>query len=212
MMNGRSQIKGLLIYSFQAARVNLAIILFACLGMAAGLLATGNSYLYLYFGVFTINVPVYIVINTLGKTRAIWERFQIAMPVKRNNIATLKYLQVILASIIGIPFFIVVAGTTFVLHEGYPVFSIAEISPFVSISLLMAGLLLPLACTKIGEKSQEALFTACMFAAVLVVQPIMGTRLGIPRNTAALLVFAISVIAFVISIPITKRFYSRKDF
>ena len=211
-MNERSQIKGLLIYSFHAASGNLAIILIAFLGMAAGLLITGNGYIYLYFGMIAINAPVYAILSTLGKTRAIWERFQIAMPVKRSSIVSLKYLQVILASLIGIPLFTVIAAMTFAMHEGYPDFSIAEISPYFSISLLMSAFLLPLACTKIGENRQDSLFLVCFFVAFVIVQPLMGTRLGIPRNTAALLVFAISAIAFIISIPITKRLYSRKDF
>ena len=67
----------------------------------------------------------------------------------------------IIASIIGIPLFLVIAGIAFNLHEGYPDFTIAEafivISPYFSMSLLMTGLFFPLACLKISENRQEAI-------------------------------------------------------
>ena len=216
-MNARSSTKGLLIYSFHAASGNLAIIILVCLVLAASLLITGNGQLYFWFGVFAINGPVYIVIAGIAaKTGVMWNRFQLAMPVKRSDLVSLQYLQVIIASIIGIPLFIVIAGITFTLHEGYPNFAVAEIviriSQFLPMSLLMAGLVFPLTNIKIGENRQEAISIACFLVATMIVQPLMGTRLGIPHDIAALLVLAISMIAFVISFAITKRLYSKKDF
>jgi hypothetical protein len=185
--------------------------------MAVGLLITGNGQIYLWFGVFAINAPVYIVIaGTAAKTGVMWKRFQLAMPVKRSNLVSLQYLLVIVASVIGIPLFIISAGIAFTLHEGYPDFSIAEtfivISPFFSISLLMAGLYFPFASLKISENKHEAISIACFLISAMVVLPLTGTRLGIPRDRSALLVFAIAAIVFIVSFFITKKLYEKKNF
>ena len=156
-MNTRSPIKGLMIYSFHSASGNLTIILLVCLVMAIGLLITGNGQIYFWLGVIAINAPVYIVIAGIAaKTGVMWKRFQLAMPIKRSDLVRFQYLQVIIASIIGLPLFTASASIAFILHEGYPDFSIAEaliiISPYFSMSLLMTGLFFPLACLKISEK------------------------------------------------------------
>ena len=216
-MSTKSQIKGLMIYSFHAESGNLAIILLVCLVMAVGLLITGNGQIGFWFGVLTINAPVFTVISGMGaKTGVMWKRFQLAMPVRRSDLVSLQYLQVIIASIIGIPLFMVITSLAFTLHEGYPDFSVAEsfirISQFLPMSLLMAGLVFPLANTKIGENRQEAISITCFLISAMIVQPLMGTRLGIPGDIAALLVFAISATTFMISFAITKRLYSKKNF
>ena len=126
-MNARNPIKGLMIYSFHSASGNLTIIFLVCMVMAVGLLITGNGQIYFWLGVMTIDAPVYVVIAGIAaKNGATWKRFQLAMPVKRSDLVSLQYLQVVIASIIGIPLFLVSAGIAFNLHEGYPDFSIAE--------------------------------------------------------------------------------------
>ena len=212
-MNTGSPIKGLMIYSFHSASGNLTIIFLVCLVMAAGLLITGNGQIYFWLGVLAINAPVYIIIAGMAaKTGVMWKRFQLAMPVKRSDLVSLQYIQVIFASIVGVPLFLVCAGIVSALHEGYPDFTVAEafiqISPFFSMSLLMAGLFFPLACLKISENRQEAFSIACFLVSVIIVMPLVGTKSGIPRDIAALLVFAISSVAFIISFVITNRLYS----
>lgn len=174
---------------------------------------------YTFFGWVAIAGPAYVAIVGMGgKTGGRWERFQLTMPLRRSDLAKAQYLLVFLASTVGIPLFIFITGINSVLHGDLFDFTITSlainISPLLSMPLSMAGLLFPLACTKIGEEKQEGLAFFCLIAATAYISflPWVGQKLGLSDIVSPLLIVAISVITYMVSYLITRKLYTRIDF
>ena len=196
----KNPIHGLLLYSFHSAigGVISAILLSVALGVA--LLYTGNDLVERFFGLVAIGGPAYIVIVSMGgKTGGRWERYQLAMPVRRCDIATSQYLLVLLASLIGFPLFIMVLGVNTLLNgvsAGATLAStVTSALPFVSMPLVFAGLLFPLACTPMGEEREEGLALICLVAGALYmsIMPWIGQSLGLSSLMTTLLTVGISL-------------------
>ena len=217
-MKTKNPIRGLLIYSFHAVSGNWAIALAVCLVLTGILLVTGDYAFFILLGMTAILAPpVLIMMNMSGISK--WERFQLAMPVTRSNLVSAQYLEIILSSLIGIPFVVVIAGIAAVLHEGIfydftVVDAIIVFSTFWIWPLFTAGLSFPLVCTKIGEKRETAIIILCVIAVSMFnsFMPWAGYRLGLSANITSSLMVVIPVIVFIVSYFITRRLYAIKDF
>lgn len=104
-MQAKNPLKGLLVYSLHSAVGSVLYTLLIGLVLGAALLVTGSNLVNTFFGLVIIAGPAYIVIVGMGgKTGGNWERFQLAMPLRRRDLAKSQYLLVFLASIVGVTF------------------------------------------------------------------------------------------------------------
>ena len=217
-------LKGLLSLMLHGVNDTLAIIALACVGLGAAMLITGDSVFLNFFVMASICVFPYIVMMRMGgATMNSWERFQIAMPISRRDQVNSFYVGILLASVVGIPLVALVSLTAPLLHEGifgyqYPAMAIlvTTTAVYLSMPLVMAALIFPLAVTKLGEGRGELLFTICMFGAVgngLLV-PWLVNRFDLPMGLylGGMLTLGVGVVAYVISYFITQRLYAKLDF
>jgi len=80
--------------------------------------------------------------------------------------------------------------------------------------LLMAGLLFPLACTKVGESRGEMLFSICLLVAIgnVFLMQRLGVRLEWSGDMIVVMALAVALVVFVISYFIVRRIYAKVDF
>jgi len=217
-MNNRRPLLGLLKYAFYSARGDLAFALL--FGLAVGILSLiADNYLIsqTLFPLLMSGGPAYVVIMKSEGT-PLWDQFQVAMPIKRKEVATAPYLGVLLASLLGIPIFVVISGIRFILHEG----SIGSMlstgisyhATVLGTILIMSALLYPLAYTKLGQRSLQGLFVMCTCVAAAINSAILigGNNLGLPEMVITSLNITISGIAFFVSLFIARQIYAKIDF
>jgi len=217
-MNRRNPLLGLLIFSFHSASVSLALVLL--LSLIKGIVAIGllehffimSSFHYLAAGA----APYVMLMKSEGTAK--WEQYQLAMPVKRKNLATILYLNVLAASLLVIPIIGVVWGVGFLFNQAamHEIIQTGLINITFSLSfiLLMTALLYPLASTKLGQFSEQGLFFIGMVfsGAILGALAGIGNALGYSWGVISLFVIIISVIAFIVSLCITRKQYAKIDF
>jgi len=217
-MKSINPVNGLIRYSFYSASGNLSIAFIVISVLGVTLLATGASTTYLIFGSLTmLFTPMFLMTGTGGGATKKWEKMKVAMPVKRKDVITSHYYSIILATIVGLPFFGVILTISFFLHEDLLdyVMSTAHIFLpfFLGAPLLTSALFYPLAYT-IGENKEEALTIVCMLAVsgILGLFIWIGGTANLAPGALILLIIAASVIPFIVSYAITKSVYAKKDF
>jgi len=211
-------IRGLLIYSFHAVSGNWAIALSVCIVLTGILLVTGDYAFFILLGMGAILAPPILVLINMGSISK-WERFQLSMPVTRSNLVSSQYLEILLSSFVGFPFLAVIAAAAHILHVGIfydftVVDAVEAFSVFWVMPLLTAGFCFPLACTRIGERSETVIVILSIIAASLLPNFVtwVGERLGFYAIAITLLLIAISLIIFVVSYFITRKLYAIRDF
>ena len=192
-----------------------------CLIAAAVFLITGDATPHSHFlvGLLAIPIPAYMIMVSMGYEGTKWERFQMTMPIRRKDLADSLYIRVLLASIIGIPFFVIVTAIGYVLHENLfenPLMSTVVVSTslFLSHPLILAGLVFPLTfLVKEGGK-QDVAIVICVFASIAIWTFLVsvGANLGLSEETAALLTLSISAAICIVSNLIVRRMYAKMDF
>lgn len=220
-MQAKKPIIGLIMFMFHSASGNLSIALMACSISGIVFLVTGNSAVHTFFISLTIAMPPYTIITSIASDYASkWERFRIAMPVRREDVTSSQYLCIIIASIVGIPFIGIIMGISVALHESLSEIVDKVVSSTVStfsiafgIALLLGALFFPLTCMKIGENKGEALAFVCVLAALGIICLVSwaGYSMNLSQYTISLLRVAISVIPFIFSYLFTKNLYAKLD-
>ena len=211
-------IKGLLRFYYYAQSGNIAAFTALCLVLAAVAVITGNRFVYNSFFTFVVaGLPYIIIISMGGKEYPKWERFRIAMPIKRGDLASAQYLCILLASLVGLPLAVLVAVLTFNIHEIDYNLTIALINilAVLAMPLIFSGILFPLGTTKFGENKQETFFFICLAVTVgftVILMPQIGNWLGWADGIAPLVTFAVALVVFVGSYYITRRIYAKQDF
>ena len=211
--------KGLMAYYYYSSRGIFLFVFALCLGAAAIFLITGQTQAHFFVGMFAISIPAYVIMVSMGYEGAKWERFQITMPVRRKELADSQYIRILLASIVGIPFFVIVTGIGYVLHENLfenPFMSTVVVSTSLLLShpLILAGLIFPLTFLVKEGGRQDAAIVICVFAsiAIWVFLGSVGLDLGLSEETAALLTLSISAAICIVSNLIVRRMYAKGDF
>ena len=216
-MRTTNPLKGLLIYFIYSTGWRLAIVYLQAIAWGIAFLIFGNAILHMLFGINAIAGATILVITGMGNKEIDWERFQLSMPVRRRDLASSQYLSVGLAPLIGIPLFVAFTGLSSIWHEDvYFTLStiITSISPFLSMPLILGGLIFPLACVKPLQDKAEGFFPILMLASIVIPQlVVMGAdRLGWPMAVASPLILVVSVFIFIISYFITRGLYAKLDF
>ena len=224
-MKEKNVIMGLMMLLFHSASGNLLVTLMACTVLSTIFLITGNPSFYMFFVILTVVMPLYTIITSiaggyLSKYTSKWERFQIAMPIKRKDVISSRYLCMLIVSIVGIPVFVIIMSIGIALHQNLSEIIGKIISSTVSIfsisfgvSILLGALFFPLTCMKIGENKRESLAFACMLGALGIIGLVswLGLSMHISQYTISLFRIAVSVIAFILSYLFTKNLYEKLD-
>ena len=216
-MNTRRPLIGLLIFSYHGLSGSLAIalpliLLTGVIGQVAGVELLMQFFLFFVMGA----IPYMAILKSSGII--LWEQFQISMPIKRTDVATSAYLAVFLASLVGIPIIAAVWGLGVVLNSGmneYMYNSLWIAALVHRFSLLFTALIYPLAVTKLGKRNESALSLICAVAsgAITVALTFVGENLlELSINMSSLFAVAISYVAFIVSLLITRYLYTKIDF
>lgn len=224
-MKSNKTMIGLIMFLFHSASANISITLMSCSIIGIIFLVTGISNFHVFFILMTIVMPPYSIITSVAggyvsRYSSKWERFQIAMPVRREDVTSSQYLCIIIASLVGTPFIVIITGLTIALHENLSEIVDKVISSTVSIFsisigivFLLGALFFPLTCMKISKNKGESLAFVCLFVAIGMIGLISwaGFCMNLSQYTISLLRITISIIFFMISYLITKNLYVKLD-
>lgn len=217
--NAKAPLKGLLVYLLYSVSGSLITVFLLSLILVLALLFTGNQLVYTLFSGIGIIGPPYVVLMSMGGGKyGKWERFQLTMPIKRSDLVKSQYLNMFLASLVGIPLVALVTGISFNIHATLFDYSLLtayiNITALIAVPLFMVGILFPLSCTKFGEDKQDGLTLVCFLISVALptLITIAGGRSGLSEGIPSLLAFVLSIIVFTISYIITKNIYAKIDF
>ncbi len=224
-MSEKKPILGLMIFMLYATSGNLSITLMACSILGILLLITGISTFHTFFIVLTIVMPPYSIITSIAggyasKYSSKWERFQSAMPVKREDVTISQYLCTFIASTIGIPFIVITVGISIVLHESMAEIAGQVVSSTISImsislgiGLLLGALFFPLTCMKISKNRGESLAFVCVTVSLAIIAFLTwaGAYMNLSQYMTSLLRIAVSMISFILSYLLTKNLYGKLD-
>jgi len=216
-MNTRRPLLGLLSFSFHSAKWSLALSLLASLAIGIfAIIREENALLFTFHYIAVGAAPYVVLMKSEGIAK--WEQYQLAMPVKRKNLASILYLNVLITSLLIIPILGVVWGLGFIINpdtmptiiqNGY--IHIAFAFGFI---LLLTAILYPLGCSKLGEFSEQGLFFVGMAVSGVMLGAFfgIGIALGLTLHVIALLIIIIPGIAFIASLYITRWLYAKIDF
>ena len=216
-MNKRRPLLGLLKLSISTISGSLILVLgfSLILGIAAQIFEEGiimSLFPFLAMGA----APFIVLMKSEGTAK--WEQYLIAMPVRRKDLATSLYLNVFVALLLGLPVLGAVWGLGILLHDYMSDLILqtgfTSVATVFSNFMLLAALLFPLGCTKLGKRSEQGLFLVCALIVVMVVGTFfaVGNNNGLSDGLMSLISIAVTGIAFVVSMFITRGIYSKIDF
>jgi len=216
-MNKRNPILGLMTFSFYDVGGNVlrALPLPLIIGITGVIFEV--ELLLMFFPIMAItNAPYVVMMKSEGTPT--WDKFQIAMPIRRKDIASTLYLNVFIASLLAIPVIgivwlvgYVVNGSTLaeILTGGF-----SMVGVMYGAVLLSTAILYPLGLSPFGKRNIQSVFFGSLLIAVAIAGGLFfaGSALNIPDVILPLLIVGISGIAFVISLFITRAMYTKIDF
>lgn len=182
----------------------------------------GDSVISMILGMqsfmFIANIGSALNIDVTSK----WSRFEVTMPVKRNDIVKARYISFIILISCGVLMSTLTVLLSVSLLETITVDAITFGFSFgVSFSLITSSLMYP-AMLKIGTEKNEliificagiavALFLLVLFAVSPLI-PIMPTSLSVGKQTIiGISFFMLAVIIFICSYFISLRMYKKKE-
>ena len=214
---GSNPIKGLLLFYYYGVSGTIVLCMALSLMMVTVAIITGNDIIYGVSILLSVaGLPYTIIVSMCQKSYLKWERFRLTMPIKRRELASVQYLCVLLASLVGFPLAVLIVVVTPKIHGTSGIeMDLFYILSILALPLLYAGLLFTIGCTKIGEKYGEVVFMLCLMVAVgvnMVLIPRIGDWLNWSWSITSLVVFAVGVVVFIISWRATGSMYEKKDF
>ena len=216
-MKRKYPMKGLLIFSFYAASGNVALLFLVCLLFGGIFLVTAWEFLFSMLVIYSMALFPMLVIMSMGQNDK-WERFQLTMPIGRSTLLRMQYISVVLATIV--PTLLVTAvtglGVLFqgdVLGAGF-VMAMRNIAPTLAMPFFIAGTSLPLAASKIGRGRESLVLNVSFFAAIgiMMFAPQIADRVDLSLGMLGVWIAVVSIGLFIVSYPVTQRFYARLDF
>ena len=216
-MRTNNPMRGLLSFFYYSSRGNASILLLICVALAIASLIINNDFLTNAFaGVAIGGLPYVIIIGMAGKNYPKWERFQLTMPVRRSQLIGSQYLCIFLASLVGLPFAVLVKIISFSLYE-FDYSLVAALFSHLTIlamPLVMAGVLFPIASTKFGKNKGEIFFAIGIVAAIGYTWALgwIGYRLDWSAELTSKIALGAALVIFIGSYLITKDIYEKTDF
>jgi len=216
-MKKRNPILGLLMFAFHDAGGNIvrALPLPLLLGLAGQI--PGLEVLLTFFPFLAVSAATYVVMMKSEGTPT-WDRYLIAMPVKRKNNASILYLNVFIASLIGLPLIGVVWAAGYVIFGntladifigGLPMFAFVYGS-----QLLATAFLYPMGLSRLGQRNTQSVFIICLALGIAASFGLFaaGSALGLPDVARFLMIIGVSGAAFIVSLYIVRAMYAKMDF
>ena len=214
-MKRKNPMKGLLICSFHATSGNTAIVLFVALVLAVIFLIVDNVF---FFGMLTLCALIIFPMLVMGALGAgNWERFQLTMPIRRHDLLVMQYLSMVICAIIGVILVAITIGVSYALGVN-SIFDdsilIIQTGSALGMPFLMAGVVFPLASSKLGKERAVGILTMSQFVAIgiTMLAPWVGERSGLSFQMVALLIVAVSMLMFIVSYFVTRAQYAKLDF
>ena len=216
-MKTRNPLLGLLTFAFHDSSGGIvrALPLPLLLGIVGQI--PGLEVLLTFFPFMAVSAAPYIVLMKSEGTPT-WDRYQLAMPIKRNDIASIIYFNVLVASLIGLP----LIGITWAV--GHVIFgnTLAEVFvgglptlAFVYGSQLLAtAFLYPIGSSRFGQRNKQSVFLGSIAFGVAAAFGLStaGNILELSDIALFLVTIGVSGIAFIISLSITRAMFARMDF
>ena len=208
---------GLMLYLWYYSGGKFLILNIQAVAWGIAFLIWGNPILHFLFGMNAIAGATFILIASMGNKEIDWERFQLSMPVRRNDLARSQYLSVLFASLVGIPIYVIFTGLSSIFHQDVyftlnTVF--INIAPFLSIPYILGGLVFPLYSLPALERLYEGLFPALVLVAAALPQiaVVAANHWGWSMIAASSIMLAVSALIFIASYFIYKKLYAKMDF
>jgi len=218
-MKARKPLLGMLVFSYYSVGKSVIrnLLMWLVIGIIAVIISQylGTIPLLQLFMSVAGAAPLIVLMQSGGTAK--WEQYQLAMPIKRKNLATILYLNVFMAMLMTIPVIAVFFGVGFIFSEVTPATitqSLTNASFIYGYVFLLTAIVYPLACTRFGAQNETGLMYTCMVltGAILIAMTVAVGRMGLTSGTRALLVISIAGVAFVVGLFITKAIYSKIDF
>jgi len=217
-MKNRSPIKGLLVYSYYASGPVVGANFLVCLIVAISFLFAGVNWGFqILVFMAGINLPMSAMIGMASKEGK-WERYQLTMPIKRGQLIAMQYLTMLIVTALAVVLLATFVGASSILHDdmfyGSLIDTFLGTAHTFSLPLLMAGLVFPLASSKIGKDRETMVMLVCMTAAMAihVAVPMIGYRIGLSVDIIPTAFLAITAAYFIVSYFISKSLYNKLDF
>ena len=177
-------------------------------------LATAQEMLYY---MFVIACVVYFPIQTIvgmAANEGRWERFQITLPIKRNDLLKVQFLSVLAAAFFGAVILTVGIGISSAIHDAWFNYgfasAIASSLHSYGMALLSIGMLFILGM--IVGNMVAWIISGLVPALIQALVPVIADNLGISIYVLSASVLAVSVVVFVAAYFITKAAYRKCDF
>jgi len=214
-------IKGLLLHSFYSARTTIMILfcfsllfgIFLCLAIHFGAIHAHVAPVFALLGISAFSCS--LMAGEYKEIAVKWNKFQLAMPIKRSDAIASKYLGHLLMLLAGIIFTGIYIGLIFVLQEGCRECFVEKI--FMSVpasigtSLVSCALFHFIACVA-GMDKEGALWVVCMFVSGGINGLILWT--GYVANVqfiGAAACILVSAALYAVFYVVTKKIYAKKD-
>ncbi|MCL2773049.1 MAG: ABC-2 transporter permease [Oscillospiraceae bacterium] len=224
-MKKNKPIKGLILYNFYSASYNILLIfaMFLLIGilLIAAEKITGNLYYYssLYPAIILVGIGLFswtFMLSSKKDSASKWNRFQLAMPIKRSDVITSKYLGQLMMMLVGIVLTAIFTGLFFGLHllywKDFVRYSFSYVPLSIGIALVSCGLFYPITYT-VGENREEGFSVISMLVAGGINALILwiGHTANLSQIVNAIVCVAISAVIFVVSYAIAVKIYAKKD-
>lgn len=216
-MKKNSPIKGLIIYTFYSASGNTSIVLAVCLLIGIIMTVTGiptGLSASVFFWITFLSCT--LMISAHKDSASKWNRFQLAMPVKRSDVIASKYLGHLILLLVGIVLAGIFIGLSAAIHENLlnnVLDAVLTVVPAcIGTSLLSCSLFYPIIYS-IGENKEEALSLVCISSALAINVFVLwvGNMVKFSQYINAVFCIAVATVLFVVSYAITTKIYANKD-
>jgi ABC-type transport system involved in multi-copper enzyme maturation permease subunit len=213
-----SLVKGLILYSYHSAIGNIAIVSAICLVVGILLVITGDSRflnIFISLGITLMSCSLMYCVQKDKSSK--WNRYQLAMPVKRSDVIASQYLGHLIALLYAIIFTGTFSYISIVLHKDILTMfnenALSIIPLSIGASLVSCALFYPFV-PALDANGGESLIFVCMLIACCINAFIywLGHKAELPQGINAALCIVLSIVFFIISFIITIKIYAKKDF
>jgi hypothetical protein len=214
-MKKRKPLLALMTFTFHDISAGLvyALMLALLAGVAAQLL--DSPMLLIYFPFLAVGAAPYIVLMKSEGTPT-WDKYVIAVPIKRKELASSLYLNVFAASLLGIPLVALVWALGYALNGSAPVLlssGFTNVANVYGLVFFMTAILYPAGSSRWGQRSTQAVFFGSIFfsSGIVFGLSVLGNNLGLSDIALSVMIVGTSGIAFIISLFITRAMFAKMD-
>jgi ABC-type transport system involved in multi-copper enzyme maturation permease subunit len=216
-MKRNGAVKGLILYFFHSSAEGAMVSLAATSILGAAALIIGEPIFFSMISVFGIVlISCSFIISSNKDAASKWNKFQLALPVKRGEIIAAKYLGHLILLFAGLVLAGIFIVLGIILHdvpiEAAKADALLWIPACIGASLLAGALFYPAAYT-IAVNKEEPFALTCIFGAGGISALILwlGHGLRFKGGVNAAFCIGISALLFAVSYIVAKKVFAKKD-